>query len=346
MELVFMIGDRSPLNFDLIRLAVKTGLIFSHRMNAVAAYFIILKIYVDRENLPDAMNIKYYAKFYSEHPNAHSEEDLILHLKNLKTLKNKPRTSKEELIKIGQYEKLFKAVKADVDNGLSTWVSEYKLDALARFNKERALHIYNEKGDQELGIYLFQKTILEELSSPDFYHFFCTDKVNPKEYIMQKYDGTKSKLELIFSTRLCLLPDLDSLTYAQLNIIRNDFHELLKPFYKTVATMKEEFDATTLTPENIEELDKRFDELIDPYLPLFEEYVTNNIYFQQIKNSDANHKTYELNIEFATVKTLVLMYKQLGVISEAEETDLLEKIALKRDLNSLCVFFLIGEIKD
>src|ERR1035441_8436740 len=97
MELVFMIGDRSPLNFDLIRLAVKTGLIFSHRMNAVAAYFIILKIYVDRENLPDAMNIKYYAKFYSEHPNAHSEEDLILHLKNLKTDRKSTRLNSSHL---------------------------------------------------------------------------------------------------------------------------------------------------------------------------------------------------------------------------------------------------------
>jgi hypothetical protein len=340
MELVFMSSDGAFIGYKAELEVTKFGIIISHKMNAVGLNFIYLKLFLQIDKFKDKAIIQAYKTFVSPNPNGISENDIDKFYSDLLSIRNRKHKQKADLIYLAKLEIHFRNVKTDVINFMQSFFVANKMDVLLDFVKSDDFVIHDGiiKPDTEN---IFHKTLMEEFSTPDFYHIFDFGIfMKQKEDII--YDvNEQSDPDLCYSNILFSIPDLNNLSYPQMNIIRNYFHENLIPFYDLVSKMKSEFDDVILTTENMVEINKRFDELIVPMVPEVKSIADNNIYFQQIRNSTESKDEKRFNIGIGKIRTVVNMYKNRNVITDAEEEFILNEISRTKSPDSCCVFFFL-----
>ena len=340
-----MKSEESQITFDMERQLIKTGMLFAHQLHAVAFNWKIVYIFSSIEEMSEKEYVQNYKFFYTDPTIALSPEKLDSLYAELNKLRNKKMKTKNDLILLGRYEKSFVNVKAAVLRAFDQILAENKLESILGFAKEKVLEFYDEKAAREHGILKFQKTLIEEFSTPDLYHFVTTNDKSKRIIDTENLKTVMDNPEHIFFNHICLIPCLDSLSYHQLKIIRNEFQEQLFPFYKALKEAEKEFEQIPLTIENVDKVNNRFDELFLPLIPPIEAMVRDNIYIQQIENSSSDHKTYELNIAFGTIETIVKIYGQTKVIALSEYENIFEKITYTRDIKSCCLFFFLAEVE-
>jgi len=332
----------SPIKYDLERQIIKTGMLFADRFHAISKNIRNLRLHHIRDTMKDKDIIYCYKYYFTDLGVGPPEEDIDQFYKDLTKLRNKKAKTKQELMHLGGMEKNMRILKGDVYTASESWVITNNLESMIGFLEDKSLSILDSIPEENW--FQFRLTMFEGLDSPTYYHIKAIYEMNMMQSKSVRDTEPLTDIDHLYTNHLCYLPCLDSLSHNQMKIIRNEFNEKLSEVFDQIYLMQMEFSKEPLTPENINKVGIRFDEVTDIIQPIIQETVDNNIYFQQIKNSSTDHKLYQFNIAFATIKKVMSSYRDYRVITDIEETMFLEKIALTKDINNCCVYFYLGGI--
>jgi len=323
---------------------MKTGLLVAEKITALTPTLNGMGVYHNRAIASDRQVLYNYKYFFTNLGEGFSAEALDSFFNTLTMLRNKKFKTRADVINLGKLEQNIVLLKSEVNRASIHWMETNKLDSILNFYADETLNVYDESAELKADELFFRNYLQDEILDSEMFHFFGAEKaIN----IHQKVDLSDFDKELsikFISTILFEIPCLDSFSYNQLRIIRNEFQEHLIPFHKALDEMKTKFETCIMTDENTDSLNKEFDEIIEPYVEFFKNLIGNNIYFQQIANSSTDHKRFQMNISFSTLETLLAVYKNAYVIDNMEYDILCEKIALAKDLISGIVFFEMAEI--
>jgi hypothetical protein len=344
MKLLFMKTSTSDLPFTLERQMVKTGLLLTETFITITPTLEGISVYRNREKATDRNIITNYKHYFSNLGVGHSAEDLDNFIDNFLKLKSKKFKNKEDIINLGRMENSFKILETDVNNATVKWMEQNHIEPLLNFTTDLSLKIFDETVETQLHEFFFVSILIEEFRQSDLFHFFGNKNPVSKENKIEEIVEADWDSKMIYSTPLFEIPCLDTLTYAQLKIIRNEFHEHLQPFFEAIEDMKSKFQTYILTNENVKEIDKEFDSVIEPQRAFLKEFIGNNIYFQQIANSSKDHKVYQLKISFASMDSVLIMIEKAKVINEMEREQIRYNVRSDKDLNTCYVFFQMAEI--
>ncbi len=344
MKILFVKSHESQLRFELERQMIKTGLLVSELFYAITPNLLGIVVHKNRDKANDKSIINNYKYYFCQFGIGIPEPDLDTYIQQFTKLRNKKFKNRDDLLQIGRWEQVMHKIRLDVILAAENWMRENKLESLLGFSVDNSLIVFDEESEIANDELFYQNVLIDEFTNPHSLHFLGVNKILDNVEHSTPNHEFKSNPNLIYTSTLFHIPCLDTLSYAQMKIIRNEFEELLQPFYNAVAAMKTEFDAVVITADNVDQIDKRFDELMEEQIIFLKETVSNNIYFQQIVNSSTDYKMYEFNISFATMKTMINLYQYAGVISEMEVGIILEKIALTKDINTCCLFLDMAEI--
>ena len=320
----------SPIKFELERQIVKMGMLFSERFYVTSENMVNIALHPMINSLNDKEVIHNYKFYFIDLGNGFSSEQLDDFYRSLTFFRNKKTRSKDELILLGRLEKDLKNIRSEVLRASEQFISNNILESLIGFIEEKAL-LVNDWSDEN-NFNSLKLPLFVDFNSNEIFHVLTMDP-KPKDF-KNRITEPLTDLELWYSNHLCYLPNLDALSFGQLKIIRNEFNEKFVDAKKLINEMQTEFKDIVLTTENLNNVGIRFDEISEQIQSFFQEAVEQNIYFQQIENSGADKKYFELNIAFTTIKNIISYYRQIHVMSEAEESMLLEKIELTSDINS------------
>jgi hypothetical protein len=285
MELLLMKSSESPISFEHERQMIKTGLLLAESFNVVTPTLTGLGVYSNKAKATNRNIIHNYQFYFTQFGNGYTADQLEEFLAILNQLKNKKFKTRDDLINLGKLEKSMKEIEAEVNRASLHWLEENKIETLVDFYRADNLSVFDENLETKIDEFYYRNFILDEILDPDKFHFLWCDESISVEDNNAKEDEIRKDALKIFSSILFETPCLDSLSYMQLKIIRNDFLENLKPFYESIEDMNKKFDSYNLTDENIESIAKEFDIILQSHFISLEEFIDKNIYFQQIRNS-------------------------------------------------------------
>jgi hypothetical protein len=319
-------------------------MLFCEKFYVTSENMVNLALHPMINTMKDKEVIHSYKYYFTDIGNGFSSEELDEFYRSLVFIRNKKLRNKNELILLGRLEKDLKNIRGEVQRGSDNFIATNKLESMVGFVEDKSILINDWSNEDNFN--MLKLPMFMDFSSGDILHILTMDTKPNLADFKDRNTEPMTDLGLWYSNHLCYLPSLESLSYSQMKIIRNEFKEKLGQVNKMIIDMQAEFKEIVLTLKNLNNVGIRFDELSDQIQPVFHEAVEQNIYFQQIENSASEKKYFELNIAFTTLQNILSYYRQIHVVSEIEETMLMEKIAQNSNVNTCCVFMYMGEVTE
>ena len=335
MELLIINNEDSDFYEEDELAMVKTAVIFSEKITVVNYSFKDLVFYCNLDKLTDKQLMDYYLKTLMESDMPNKEYHIIdgkRMFKDMMELKKRKFKDHNSIIYLGQLEKNFAGIKKHTEEEDKTWLEEENMYPLVNFYNDKTLNVIIHDPTEDKENESIPDRLIEAFTGSDAMQFFNGIILSDKDF---PYDSPSEFLsEVLFE-----IPNLDSLSYPQLKIIRNELTETFKPFYDAVSGMQKEFSATLYKEENLEYIEQRTSEILDPYFALLKDTVENNIYIQQIKHQSDHYTINTLHFCVVNIEKVVGFYSENEVITEDEKEYILKNISLKKDLDTCCFFF-------
>ena len=347
MELLILSTEDSKLLEDDELQMVKTGLIFAEKTTLVSYYFKNVVFHMNLYKLSEKQLYIDYAKRLRDanpeeinrYSDNESDVDVEAHLKEMENmygeliqLRKIKYKDLEDMVRMGQIEKSLR----DMKNG-TIKLGEQKLEEfgrllLVKFCNDNSLTIILHDPDYEKPVLSLVERLFKAFTRSNVIQFF-------DEYILSEDDHLNDTPSEFLSTELFTIPDLDSLTYSQLKIMRTEMMDSMKPFYKTVDVMQKEFSKVLYTDENLEYIETRTSELLAPHFEDVKKTMENSLYNQQIINSKPDTVFYTLHFCVSSIEMIVGFYEINDVLTFEEGELLLQQIALHKSIETCCFFF-------
>ena len=332
------VKNEKEIRFEIVKL--KTGVVFTSWIRSVGGTLGILRVLFNKER---ATNDDYYKNYMilCTGPGRNSKGDVEFYYKSHKALKNKKNKTKADLIQFGKGENIFKNIKKELLDYCVKYGEYLKVNEFLPFIEERHFDIYSIIEDLRPEYFIGHLTECEINYCLDGTLFEMTDNIlNSDTNTFQQRDGWS-----FFNIPLFQLPDLNSLNYAQLNIIRKEFLERFDPFYKPFSDLQIELSKIIYDATNHEIIQNKIAEVFNPCLPLFKEATENNVYFNMIKNSITDVPVYQLSAVVTSINTLIELFVKDNIITPHEKEIIIEGVKRTKDINSTVAFFYLDKIK-
>ena len=280
MELLIINNEDSDFYEEDELAMVKTAVIFSEKITVVNYSFKDLVFYCNLDKLTDKQLMDYYLKTLMESDMPNKEYHIIdgkRMFKDMMELKKRKFKDHNSIIYLGQLEKNFAGIKKHTEEEDKTWLEEENMYPLVNFYNDKTLNVIIHDPTEDKENESIPDRLIEAFTGSDAMQFFNGIILSDKDF---PYDSPSEFLsEVLFE-----IPNLDSLSYPQLKIIRNELTETFKPFYDAVSGMQKEFSATLYKEENLEYIEQRTSEILDPYFALLKDTVENNIMEYNVVN--------------------------------------------------------------
>ncbi|MEI6816373.1 MAG: hypothetical protein WCL14_07160 [Bacteroidota bacterium] len=335
MELIIINKEDSEFfpNDELVM--VKTALIIAEKVYVINYNFKDLVFYCNFEKMTLKSVMAYYLDTIKDSTLENKDtlltegETMYHELKDLQKFKYKDHL---QIVYMNQLEHSLQNLKVQTAERDGKILEEDFKMPLIRFYKDKILDIII----HDPALYAKAKSIVEQLIETflddDIIQFF-------DEYIILSNEALLAHYHVILSKSLFIIPELNSLTYEQLRLVRMEMTNDFKPFYKAVEEMKNEFSKVVFNEENQPFISERTEEILAPYCTMIKDRMENNDYVNQIKNQSDNYAEYELKFCVSTIERVVRFYAESKIITPEEEKEILWNIAVKKPIDTCCFFF-------
>lgn len=163
---------------------------------------------------------------------------------------------------------------------------------------------------------------------------------NAETYITTKDDKNtdSNNKALIFKEKLLQFISPASLTFSKLEIVRNR----LIPLFKPLANILDEYNSELLLDKFddalIEKIKDKFLNFIMPEASIIQNAVNDDIYFNQIKNSDDNAETFTLYLCVTDINSLLDLFHNVSKLPETTVEHARMELKEKLNLESAKLF--------
>ncbi len=342
MELQFYKTQQTTVLYSSELTLIKVALLFAEKVNVLSFNFQQIPMAAKIETGSEKHTIMFTKMVHTEQGTLKESLDVELFYKNLLKIRNMKNKQKADLILLARLEAIYKSIHKDMVAYMQEIISKSKLELFKGFVKDESLNIMPHGFDLESEIDPIGLRILNSFLDPLGFHLF-------DESIMNKAEREDTSEEITFADftgytlelDIMEVPNLDSLDYQQLKIIRNEFLSKFESFGKAAEDFQKEISDTLWVEENHEglkeQLSKRFNTKADDLYTVGEE----NIYFQQIRNSDADKRVSTLMIGLTSIRTLVFYYWYQRVITIEMRTYIINEIEKHKSADSCSLFFYV-----
>jgi hypothetical protein len=351
MDLLYIKAKDGDHFFESEYAAVKTGLIFCDSIQVICDGFDSISLLKSLNKISDKKFIALYKKILAdkESDNEPDDEDTDDFFEYLTHLRNMKQKGQEHLVELAKMEKDFNGMVDDVKDILQQFTVIETLDSVIGFVDEKVLTILDSNPEENYNTKLVEDRIIDSLINFKVINIFEDDLVGI--FADESIGETSLEVEnditdTYFYFDLFCIPNLDSLTHNQLQIIRNEFLEKFQPFYKDAEAVINAMKEVSFINENEAEIKRIFGKLISPHPTFLSDTVDANIYSQQVENSIPNVEIYTFRLCCTSIKNVVRYYEELGAITTESKELILNAVARNRDINSCCFFFHIEDISE
>ncbi len=311
---------------------IKAGLLVAKVFNAISDDINLLKMLNDLPSRNDHFIITAFHTFFNRFDENITPEGGAAFDKRLKALRNKKGKQRGEVIEQGRMETIVRTMKKDVENYLSEYLKHINILELKDFIASDALGSHGwQEASQMFDSRMFQ-FIIHGFGATDFYYIFDGSILNAPE------------TAIFHSIPLLRIPDLNSLAYAQLNLLKNDFNERLSPFYEAIENLQKEMnkglDKEDQTAQNIEKMEA----FINPQLPMLEALTSNNPYLQQIHLNQESVLVKQLNLGLTSIKNIVQFWVHQKLFNEDQARYILESVDQRTPVDTQLLFFYLEDL--
>jgi hypothetical protein len=345
MNLLFIKTKGFEMPFYMEVAIAKAGIVFGADKVTIVSYN--FRKTITRKNFEELTLkelIEEFSIIYKDSPGVATKETLHTLHKSLMILRNKKAKTQADVINLGKHETFFRNVKKDVKNAYDNITGQDIVTSLEGFHDEDILELVQYDPELEPVKETVPDMLIRHLITDDATLIF-------DQTIMVGQEGWLSLFDVIkpVSTRQSMMgsfvvfdfPVLDSLSYQQLRIIRNEFKEKMEGFHKNFEEAKKEFKDFLCIVENKDLIDERTDVYFNKMTDITYAAGNENLYFQQIKNSVQDVQLFCLHVGYLRIRRAVEYYKNFNMITAAEEAYINASIARHRNIDSLIFVFFI-----
>ena len=177
MELIFMKSATTDFLFEKERQLLKTGLLISHKLNAITPTLTGIVVYKARHNATAKDLLNNYIFYFSNLGNGYTEKEIDDYYAVLITLRNKKSKSRQELIHLGKLEHSLKRITEDVERAAKNWMSNNHIESLMEFEADNSLVIFDEMVETTEEELFYQNILMDEILNPVCFFIMGTNKI-------------------------------------------------------------------------------------------------------------------------------------------------------------------------
>jgi hypothetical protein len=332
------LNDEKSVLFEVAK--IKTGLVFTDWVWSVGYSFQMMNFLHLNDQATPKIIIHNYNNISARVTGMHSKDSIDSFYKSYLVLKNKKYKTKDDLIELGKKESTVKSLKKDLITVTKQYFELINASELLPFMENNIFKIDT--------IALGRRTDSFIMNLREYSINYCLDGTvfrDGDSLIDSENSSFQQRKDLSFiNIPLFQLPDLNSMNYAQLRIIRNEFLEKFEPFYKPYCDLQKELFEILYEESNFENIHHKIDEVFNPYLPVFKEATENNIYFSMIKNSIPDVPVYQFSAVVTSLKNLIELFVKDNIITHDEREIIIEGVGRTKDINSTVAFFYLDKV--
>jgi hypothetical protein len=335
MELLIFNTEKSEFYHDDELAMVKTALLLAEKVTVVNYNFRDIVFYCNYKKMTVRKIKEYYldtvANSDLENKNELFEEGTRM-FKEEKELRNQKYKIKDEIVYMERLNIGINTLKTEtVEQERMNLEEDHKMP-LIKFYTDNVLSITIYDPDENKKTATMSDRLIKAFTKTDAIQFF-------DQFVLSEKDIEDDQSSTFLSGLLFSIPDMNTLTYEQLFLIRYELMDKLNAFYDMVSDMQKEFSKVLFNKDTTPFIEERTTELLNPFFELVKDTLENNIYIQQVKNSVINYNLYNLHFCVASIKMIIGFYVESKIITAEDATQILAAIANKKDINTCCFFF-------
>ncbi|MEI6817394.1 MAG: hypothetical protein WCL14_12345 [Bacteroidota bacterium] len=342
MELQFYKTADSTILFTSEMTLIKTALLFADKVNVTSFNFHHFATSLNLDKMPEKDIIKVMHTIQERQGNIKENADLAIFYKNLLMMRNRKNKAKNDLIFLAQLERTYTILVKDVANYFNLFNENNNMACFEGFIADGTLNIIPFNHDKQSETDTIGHRIMDSFLHATSFHLFDesimrgTVKLTADEaFSDSSHVGASADSDVLS------IPNLDSLGYNPLRIIRNELLDGFKLFHKEVEELQREITESLWNFETYDAMQAKFIERLEAITNDYKKTGDENVYFQQIKNSTADKRISTLRIGITSVRSLVYYYWVRNVISIEMRTYIINEIEKHKSADSCSLFFYV-----
>ena len=352
-KLQSVVFNRADSKFNVVKETnvIRTSLLYSHYLHIASTAQVLFDKNPYMNKLDVFEKIDFLKGEIGDRSKGLTKEVLNSYKNEIKYLKNKKHKKKNELLNLHGLTNYIDRIVAQGVKNLDKQLEVFGFDELIPFKDSKEIRTYQVPLEAEVE---GEPDKIIQLMCTVFSKFFMypvlddsVENFGMNKTILQKHFRNHFKKKNLFLIKQFLfsIPETSTFNYTQTQSTRNAILESFQEFINQLSVFSYNITKTKFGLLDRATNDIQFKRMLYPHLAKIQKIIDECPYISYARNVPTYETEYEVYLCLASLKNLVLIYKDLEIISKTSELYILEKLRSEVDVEKCKAFFFHKAVK-